>query len=353
MAPRRARGYARTVTVTTNPKGPSRVVTTEATELGTPRVYANGQTTITAPLVDPLESGTEIYCADTKATWRVVENPPGTIYALLVSGTGTATGAPLLPPPRVRLFPGFDKALGKTRSGVDAWAFGRLVISTEGVPQAYLLDPQYRLQVELLRYMPKRSRIVQQNAGRQRRNMPQGFYHPNSYVAGATPTATNGTRGGIPSNVAVDRPTEWSLAGFTQNQRLELRVADVLLPFFELANVADAVGNSINTLVHFLGNRRRKTSGVWLGGNQMVRGTFVFRYAVIDTAGNYFMTGPYSERVFARPRKWPSYPSGAYPSTRLVNLDAALDTTVAPPVPMYEQLVCSIGGIVNGRMLPP
>lgn len=322
------------------------------TELGAPRVLANGQVTI-ATLVSDLPAGTDVYCADSRTTWEIIEDPAasGVRVARLVAGPGTLTGLAAIPPPRVRLYPAWDMGDYRTRSGASAIATGRLVISTEGVPAPYLLDPSLSFRVELCRYMPKRRRVVQHAGGREYRPMPQGFYHPSTWVGGVTPPAIDGTRGGSPTGVAVDRPTEWPLLGYQQNQRLELRVGDVLLPFFEIIGIDDAYGNSANALVHYQGIKRSNVRGVWSYRRQMFRAAFVFRYAVMDASSNYLVTGPYSTVVFARPARWPTNNSQPYPTPGNKGISIISPVTINPRTgrSYFEQLNAQIGGIVTGR----
>lgn len=341
--------------MSSNAKPLSFIVATEAAGVGAPRTYTNGVVTIQS-LVDTFRENTEFYCEDTRSTWRIVPQPggpPGFLVALLTSGLGTLTGAPALPPPRVRLQPN-GIVQGFTRSGQTANARGRIVLQAEGVPQVYLNDTSYSLQVELLRYMPKRSRMVTRNGSRVSRPMPQGFYHPTNWVGGVAPPAVDGTRGGIQSGIPVDRPTQWLFAGFNQNQTLLLPVASVLLPYFERDTISDSDGNTVEALVYWLAAKRRRPTGVWSYGRSPFRGVFCFRYAVLDAAGNYFMTGPYSAPVFARPQKWPTRPkaaAGGYPQLRELNLPAVIDPQTGESC--FVQLTASIGGVVNGRMFTP
>lgn len=341
--------------MSSNAKPLSSTVAVEATGLGAPRTYTNGIVTIAA-LVDIFRENSEFYCEDTRSTWRIVPDPggaPGVLVALLISGLGTLTGAPALPPPRVRLMPnGYEQ--GVTRSGQAANAFGQLIVQVEGMPQVYLNDSSYSLQLELLRYTPKRSRMVTQNGSRRSRPMPQGFYHPANWVNNVTPPTIAGTRGGSQSGVLVDRPTQWPLAGFAQNQTLSLSVASVLLPYFERVGVRDDQGTIVEALVYWLAGKRTRATGVWSYGRSPFRGVFCFRYAVLDASGGYFLTGPYSEHVFARPQKWPTRPkaaAGGYPHLREINLPEVIDPRTGESA--FVQLTASVGGVVNGRMYTP
>jgi hypothetical protein len=294
-----------------------------------------------------------VYCDDTRSSWEIIEQPVGTPVAVLRGQPGTAWNF-TLPPPRVQLWPADQRIKGFTRSGVSVFGVGTLVIGLEGMPPYLLADPIYSARVELVRYTPKRSRVSYGTSGRRSRRMPQGFYHPVNYVGGVTPPPIAGTRSGVPSTVAVDRPTEWSVLGFGQYQRLSLSVAEVLVPFFEQVRVQDTFGGAVDALVYFNGNKRRSASGFWgfkgYGPNPS-RGVFGFRYAFIDPVSGQCITGPMSERVFARPLQWPVQPTaGGWPvyPRQSTCVTPIIDPNTGAPQTLI--LCASIGGTVNGRL---
>lgn len=318
----------------------------ESTELGSPRVYTDGLVQIQS-LSQQRELGGRFFCVDTKSSWEIVQNPVGTLVAQLVyePGPGFSFG---LPPPRLRLFPSADFVTGKTRSGNDASAIGRVVVSLEDVPKELLTIEEFGFQLELLRWMPKRSRHVFNNGSYTNSPMPQGFFHPSNWINGENPTPpVAGTRYGyqtFPANATVNRRSEWQLYGAQEMQRVEFTLADVFLPWYELWKIQDVYGNSATSLVYWLGKKRQKPSGVWSYGANPFMAPWKFRYSAYDQVSQRRVVGPYSETLFTRPRKWPTIPvAGSYPKTRQIQPDRQED---------FRVLVASVGGRVTGRMGP-
>jgi len=124
---------------------------------------------------------------------------------------------------------------------------------------------------------------------------PAGFYHPSTWVGQGLATPVGGVRGGGGGG-PVDRQTEWVLTG---NQSIEISGGLVLAPWFEVERIV--VGHAeLSTVGVYIGSKRKREPG---SGPPRI-GLFVFRYAVfID---NQWLTGPVSNRIYARPRIWPT-----------------------------------------------
>lgn len=321
----------------------------EANDLGV-RVAVNGRITIPLPQgVWPSQS--EIYATDTGALWRVVEEPLGTQVAVLVSQP-LSNSFVVLPPPRVRSFP-VSFAIGKDAANTDRGCYGLLRVSLADVPPSLLADTSARLQLELVRYTPKRNRRSFDGVSQVRRPMPNGFYHPTNWVGGVSPAAVGGTRGGSQGTV-VDRPSEWPLTGASPNSVVDLHIASVMLPWFVERSITDRSGNTQQALVYCGANKRTRRQNVKGYTMQPMRGVFAFRYAMIDPATGLFVSGPISELVFVRPQKWPIEPTGLYPGTGVVYPPLPATPLVDPNtgVSQYLQLTASVGGRITRQGYP-
>lgn len=298
------------------------------------------------------EKGDRITAEDTGRVWIVsLDASNSKVLILLSQGSANIGFGFGLPPPRVRIFNGRGNGSSVfgalTRSGVPINAPGQVIVSLEDVPSALLTNPQYRFQLELLRYMPKRSRSVANGmGGHDRRSQPQGFYHPSNWIGGTNPTPqVAGTRFGaqnFPGSATVQRQTEWPLSGLAEMARVTITVAEAFIPWYDVATINDKAGSSALALLYWLGKKRPGTGGIWSYTRNPFLGVFKFRFAAYDIVAQRFVVGPHSEPIYTRPRKWPTIPVyGTYPITREINPNNQADFLV---------LTAGMGGRVNGRV---
>jgi hypothetical protein len=266
--------------------------------------------------------------------------PYGPQVLATLSGTGrwltNAVGSfPGLPAPRVRQLTPGTMVAGVTRNGTAIDCFGSIRVSIDGLPDVLRTNTLFKCQIELGRYIGSRHKP---KLGGGYIYMPQGFYHPSPWVGGVTPPGSGGTRGGAQNlPAAVDRPSEWPIAGLAVGGGITLPVAAVFAPWCQFMDVKDLVGGSVTT-VSFRTKTRRNARPPGFYPNTP-RGVFAFRYAYFDTVAQRWVSGPWSENVFVRPKGWPlaRNPPGTYP---------ALDT-VLPDRVQFRQLVCTVGGRVR------
>jgi hypothetical protein len=197
-----------------------------------------------------------------------------------------AADIPGLPAPTVRIQ--YLTHKGVTRSERPLIVTGVLEIKTD-VPAQYF--DAGRVQIELLRYRvthKRKSKGVTKVS-------PAGFYHPSTWVDQELAVPIGGVRGGGGGG-AVNRPTEWVL---TSNQTLNLSGGLVLAPWFEIERIVVDRADK-ETLGVYIGAKRKRKPG---SGPPRI-GVFAFRYATF--VDGQWLTGPLSNRVYARPRIWPT-----------------------------------------------
>lgn len=245
-----------------------------------------------------------------------------------------------IPAPKVQMLPQDGSPHeGLTRLGVTELCRGTLRVSIDGLAELLRTDPQYQCKIQLLRYMPKRRKhkrgvgyIVQ----------PQGFYHPSPWDGSAGTNGSGGVGGGSTNSTSTPRPTDWPVVGLPFGGYIDLRIGDVLLPYFDERKFTDFNGIAITSLCYAIGQtKRKKPSGVKSYAPNPPRGVFRFRFAVWDVQSSRWTYGPQSERVFAFAAKWPARPNSTgprdYPHLSLVNAEQATSRI----------LVASVGGIVR------
>lgn len=201
------------------------------------------------------------------------------------------------------------------------------MLSIDGLPEMLRTDASYRCQIELGRYLGRRKK------------RPQGFYHPSPWIGGVTPHGSGGTRGGsqnVPSN--VDRPSEWPVAGLGVGGAVVVPVATVFAPWCQLQQITDLAGASVDT-VSFSPRTNRGASRPPGYRHATLLGVFAFRYAFFDPTSQRWVSGPWSEKVYVRPKGWPlaTSPQGKFP---------ALDTSL-PQRATFTQIACTVGGRVR------
>jgi hypothetical protein len=118
----------------------------------------------------------------------------------------------------------------------------------------------------------------------------------------------------------------------------------MLAPWCEVRDFVDLLGNSSKTINFRIGKygRNRRAPGYY---PVAPRGTFAFRYAFWSPATNKWISGAWSEPVFARPKAWvigipdpgSPLPAGAYPSFRQIGKEMA----------GMIRLACTVGGKVR------
>lgn len=244
----------------------------------------------------------------------------------------TVGSQPFLPAPRVRQAAPAVATPGLLRDGTAIDCYGTLIVSITDLPEILRTSPAFKCQVELGRYVGLRRR----GGGT---IMPSGLYHPSPWVGGVGTSGSGGTRGGgqnLPA--AVDRPSEWPVLGLPFGGALSLTSGAVLAPWAQRLKINDLNANAVETLDFAFRPRRRNARPPGSFPNTLV-GVFAFRYAFFDYVSNRWVSGPWSERVYARPKGYPlaRYPVGPFP---------ALDT-VLPDRASFRELSFSIGSRVR------
>jgi hypothetical protein len=149
-------------------------------------------------LVPDSDEGSTAYCVLEKTYWQLSLTSVQTLSPSCLatkSGTGRwVLAGPIapasLPAPRVRLLLG-SVHNGLTRTGNNIVCDGVIKLGTDGLREDLLSNLSYKTQIELLRYVPNRSKRVQQPSPSYAK-MYGGFYHPSMPGSGS-----GGTRGGL------------------------------------------------------------------------------------------------------------------------------------------------------------
>jgi hypothetical protein len=270
------------------------------------------------------------YCIPTKSgTGRWNAPVPS-----LVSGIALGT-------PRVRQTNIGTVKPGLTRQGDAVDCYGSILLSIDGLPELLRTDPTYKCQIELGRYASKRKKKTRKTGTIV---MPQGFYHPSPYIAGTGGSGSGGTRGGnqnVPGGAAVNRPSEWPVAGLGVGGGITVTVGDVFAPWSQVVTLTDiATGATVKTL-SFTNKKNlgAKRPPGYKGGKPV--GIFAFRYAFWDATTKRWVSGPWSEPVYVRPKGYPMGTNPAFPGSFPAN-----DVSLAQRPTMLE-LACSVGGRVR------
>jgi len=293
-------------------------------------------------LVPDSDEGSTAYCVLEKTYWQLSLTSVQTLSPSCLatkSGTGRwVLAGPIapasLPAPRVRLLLG-SVHNGLTRTGNNIVCDGVIKLGTDGLREDLLSNLSYKTQIELLRYVPNRSKRVQQPSPSYAK-MYGGFYHPSMPGSGS-----GGTRGGSINGVSVSRPTEWAVAGFSTGQGIDLNVGDVLAPYFEIVKYRDSSGSSLLLAVYWIGRKRLSPSGVHSYAPNPPRGIFAFRYACWDSVSQKWVSGPMSPIITVRPSRWPAAPTYSYPDADVLSSESANSLV----------LTSSIGGYVTRKTL--
>lgn len=216
---------------------------------------------------------------------------PQVDLALLSADLNIKSGA--LPVPKVWLIR--EPHTGNLADGNTVACQHYVMVSLYDMPDAYLQDPAFELQLELLRY---KSRIRNHKT----RKGGAGFVHPSNFVGGSAPAAVRGTRGGKHFSMPYDRQTEWLVAGLGHNAVIKIPLGDTFTRWFDLRNGAgfDVNGNQISP--KYL--RYRTGKNAWWGlsarrsvSNMRQTGVFRFRWSYYDPVKKERVSGPESANI--------------------------------------------------------
>lgn len=200
---------------------------------------------------------------------------------------------PALPVPKVWLYR--ESHMGTFVDGNQFPCSHFVMVTVIDMPDVYLTNSTYRLQLELMRYKSRtHSRGVRKHGST--------FVHPSHWVGGLQASAIRGTRGGS-HNVGADRETEWPAAGLPHNAVIKLPMGNVFTTWFDIdqgiGNDATGGQQTVN-FAHYRDGRRRLP--VFYPNNRGTAdmrqtGIFRLRWSYYDPVANERVSGPESSNI--------------------------------------------------------